>query len=91
MKYREVWHLKFVNPREEVSEEDWTRYQFEPRPSRKDFFLHIIEQQHLWYNHTEISEQGPRVVDLLEDLPADKSPPTPLRRSPRLLARSITS
>ena len=26
MEYREVWRLKFVNPGEEVSEEDWTRY-----------------------------------------------------------------
>ena len=92
VEYREVWRLKFVNPDEGVSEEDWIRYQFEPRPSRKDFFLHIIEQQHLWYNHTDIGEQGPRAVDLLdpEGSPANKSPPTPLRRFPRLLARSIT-
>ena len=93
VEYREVWHLEFVNPGEKVSEVDWIRYQFEPRPSKKDFFLHIIEQQHLWYNHTDNGEQGPRAIDLLdpEDLPADKSPPTPLRRSSKLLARSITS
>ena len=56
VEYREVWHLKLDNPGKEVSEEDRACYQFESSLSKKDFFLHIIEQQYLWYNHTEISE-----------------------------------
>ena len=63
---RHVWRLKFVTHGEEISEQDRLQLQLEPRPTRREFFLHIIERQHLWYNHT---------INLAEEL-TDYDPPT---------------
>ena len=73
-----MWRLKFVTRGEEISDQDRLQFQLEPRPTRREFFLHIIERQHLWYNHT---------INLVEeqtdyDPPADVPVKPPEERSP---------
>ena len=73
-----MWRLKLVTRGEEINEQDRLQFQLEPRPTRRKFFLLIIERQHLWYNHT---------INLVEelidyDLPADVPIEPPEDRSP---------
>ena len=63
--------LKFFAPGENISEEDHAYFQFEPRPTRSKFFLHIIEWQHLQYNHTNNLDEEFNDYELL----APEEPP----------------
>ena len=81
-----MWKLKFVTRGENISEQNHAQFQLEPRPTRKDFFLHIIERQHLWYNHTtnpneELNDYDPP-ADALEESPKEGSPVTSVDESP---------
>ena len=68
-----MWRMKFVTRGEEINEQDRLQFQLEPRPTRSEFFLHIIEQQHLWYNHT---------INLVEEL-TDYDPPADVLVEPQ--------
>ena len=75
---RHVWRLKFVTRGEEISEQDHIQFPLEPRPTRREFFPHIIEPQHLWYNHTinlveELTDYDPP-ADVLVEPPENGSP-----------------
>ena len=81
-----MWCLKFVTREEEISEQDRLQFQLEPRPTRREFFLHIIEQQHLWYNHTinlvaELTNYDPP-TDVPVEPPETGSPVVSVDESP---------
>ena len=40
---RHMWRLKFVTRGEKISEQDHIQFRLEPRPIKKEFFLHIIK------------------------------------------------
>ena len=66
-----MWRLKFVTHGEKISEQDHAQFQLEPRPTRKDFFLHIIKRQHLWYIHTINPDEELTDYDPPADVPKE--------------------